>query len=99
MGLITSTIAFMMGAFTIPFALSMLTAQFIGISVAGCTGGLAPLVIGLFSMKGSSKWSGLVETAIQDVVTSFAMIVISYYIMLLFGPYEIESHDVCLAPP
>mmetsp|Transcript_7889 Transcript_7889/g.19356 ORF Transcript_7889/g.19356 Transcript_7889/m.19356 type:complete len:873 (+) Transcript_7889:135-2753(+) len=98
MGLIAGSIAFMMGAFSIPFALSIFTAQFIGVSLAGCTGGLAPFFIGLLSQRDSRKWGGLPETAVQDVVASFAMIVISYQIMLLFGPYEIGSHDMCSAP-
>ena len=94
MGVVTGTIAFMMGGFSIPFALSMFTSQFIGIFVGGCVGSLAPVCLGLFSQQGSSKWGSLLETAVQDVVASFLMIVISYQIMLLSGPYEIGSQGV-----
>jgi hypothetical protein len=97
MGVITGTIAFMMGAFSIPFALSIFTAQFIGIVTAGFTGTLAPLLFTfIFERRDSGKWGGgQLETVVQDVVSSFAMIVISYQIMLLFGPYEIARNDMC----
>lgn len=95
MGTITGIIAFVMGSLSTPFALSMFTAQFLGILTAGCTGTLAPLLFTFIFEKDSGKWSGPLETAVQDVVGSFAMIVISYQIMLLFGPYELASNDVC----
>jgi hypothetical protein len=97
MGVITGAIAFMMGTFSIPFALSMFTAQFVGIVTAGFTGTLAPLLFTfIFERRDSGKWGvGQLETAVQDVVTSFAMIVIGYQIVLLFGPYEIAPNDVC----
>ena len=88
MGMISGTIAFVMGGFSIPFALSMFTAQLIGVFTAGCTGSLAPLLFGFLFRRDAVKWDGILETAVQDVIGSFAMIVISYRIMLLFGPYE-----------
>lgn len=95
MGVITGIIAFVMGSLSIPFALSMFTAQFLGILTAGCTGTLAPLLFTFIFEKDSGKWSGPLETAVQDVVGSFAMIVISYQMMLLFGPYDLAPNDVC----
>jgi hypothetical protein len=32
---------------------------------------------------------------VQDVVGSFAMIVVTYQIMLLFGPYDLDASDMC----
>lgn len=95
MGAVTGTIAFIMGGLSVPFALSIMTAQFIGILTAGCTGTLAPLIFTFIFERDSGKWGGPLETAVQDVVGSFAMIVISYRIMLLFGPHDIAPNDTC----
>ena len=95
MGVITGTIAFAMGGFSIPFAISIFTAQFIGVFTAGCTGSLAPLLFTFMFQRDSDKWGGPLETGVQDVIGSFAMIVMSYQIMLLFGPYEMGPNDVC----
>ena len=97
MGVLIGTIAFVLGGFSIPFALAMFTAQFIGVFMAGFTGSLAPLFLSLCFQRGASKWSGLLETAFQDLVGSFSMIVISYQILLFFGPYELGGDDVCTA--
>eukprot|EP00984_Skeletonema_dohrnii_P014981 scaffold6413_cov149-Skeletonema_dohrnii-CCMP3373.AAC.3 len=95
MGLISSSIAFCMGGFSVPFALSIFTAQWIGIFTAGVTGTLAPLLFTFIFERDSGKWGGPLETAVQDVVGSFAMIVVTYWIMSLFGPYDIELDDMC----
>ena len=90
-----SAIAFCMGGFSVPVALSIFTAQWIGIVTAGVTGTLAPLLFTFIFERDSGKWGGPLETAVQDVVGSFAMIVVTYWIMSLFGPYEIEPNDMC----
>ncbi|KAL7522463.1 hypothetical protein ACHAWX_007141 [Stephanocyclus meneghinianus] len=94
-GSVTATISFFMGGYNIPFAISIFCAQFIGILTAGFTGTLAPLLFTFIFERDSGKWGGPLETAVQDVVGSFAMIVISYRIMLLFGPYDLDPNDVC----
>ena len=77
-----------------PFALSIFIAQFIGILTAGGTGTLAPLLFTFIFQRDSGKWGGPLETAVQDVVGSFAMIVVTYKIMLLFH-IEVEPSDMC----
>jgi len=94
-GLITAAIALCIGGLSFPFALSIFTAQFIGIVTAGCTGTLAPLLFTFIFQRDSGKWGGPLETAVQDIVGSFAMIVITYKIMLLFGPFVIDPSDTC----
>ena len=32
---------------------------------------------------------------VQDVLGTFAMIVVTYHIMLMFGPFELEPNDIC----
>ena len=95
MGVTAGSIAFVMGTFSIPFALSIFTAQFLGILTAGFVGTLAPLLLTFTFKRDSKKWGSPLETVVQDVVGSFAMIIISYQIMLLFGPYDIKPNDMC----
>mmetsp|Transcript_33422 Transcript_33422/g.37300 ORF Transcript_33422/g.37300 Transcript_33422/m.37300 type:complete len:911 (-) Transcript_33422:22-2754(-) len=95
MGVVAGTMAFFMGGLNIAFGFTIFVAQFIGIITAGCTGTLAPLLFTFIFERDSGKWGGPLETAVQDVVGSFAMIVISYRIMLAFGPYDIEPSDMC----
>lgn len=95
MGTIVGTVAFFMGGKNVPFAFSIFIAQFVGILTAGCTGTLAPLLFTFIFERDSGKWGGPLETAVQDVVGSFAMIVISYQVMSYFGPYDIEQSDMC----
>lgn len=93
--MIIGTFAFFMGGFSIAFAIAMFTAQLVGIVTAGFTGTLAPLLFVLCFRRDAYKWAGLLETGVQDIIGSFAMIVISYKILLLFGPYEMGESDVC----
>ncbi|OEU10628.1 hypothetical protein FRACYDRAFT_247170 [Fragilariopsis cylindrus CCMP1102] len=97
MGLVVGTMAFVMGHQSFAFALTIFFAQFIGILTAGFTGTLAPLLFTFIFERDSGKWGGPLETAVQDVVGSFAMIVISYRIMTFFGPYDIDANDMCVA--
>jgi hypothetical protein len=90
-----SSIAFFMGGYSFPFAFSIFFAQFIGIATAGLTGTLAPLLFTFIFERDSGKWGGPLETAVQDVVGSFAMIVVTYQIMLLFGPFDLAPGDMC----
>jgi cation transporter-like permease len=97
MGLVVGTMAFVMGHQSFAFGLTIFFAQFIGILTAGFTGTLAPLLFTFIFERDSGKWGGPLETAVQDVVGSFAMIVISYRIMTFFGPYDIDASDMCVA--
>ncbi len=45
--------------------------------------------------RDSGKWGGPLETAIQDIVGSFAMVILSYHLLVLFGPAEVKPWDVC----
>ncbi|KAL3774428.1 hypothetical protein ACHAW5_001670 [Stephanodiscus triporus] len=64
---VMSSIAFIMGGYSFPFALSIFFAQFIGIATAGLTGTLAPLLFTFIFKSDSGKWGGPLETAVQDV--------------------------------
>lgn len=94
-GPIIACIAYYTGGYCISYAFSIFIAQFIGILTAGVTGTLAPLLFTFIFRRDSGKWGGPLETAVQDVVGSFAMIVVTYRIMQWFGPFELEEKDTC----
>lgn len=95
MGVLLGTIAFVSSGMDIAFGLTIWIAQFISIVTAGITGTFAPLLFSFFFQRDSGKWGGPLETAIQDIVGSFAMVIISYHVLLLFGQGDIEPGDQC----
>jgi magnesium transporter len=95
MGLTLGSIAFVASGYDGTFALTIFIAQFISIVTAGVTGTLAPIIFTFIFRRDSGKWSGPLETAIQDIVGSFAMMVISYRLLLLFGHRDIDPSDTC----
>jgi Mg/Co/Ni transporter MgtE len=95
MGALLGSIAFFASLYDFAFAVTIFLAQFISIVTAGCTGTFAPLLFSFIFRRDSGKWGGPLETAIQDIVGSFAMVIISYHILLLLGPGPIDPSDVC----
>jgi Mg/Co/Ni transporter MgtE len=95
MGTLLATIAFFASMYDAAFALTIFVAQFISIVTAGCTGTFAPLLFSFIFRRDSGKWGGPLETAIQDIVGSFAMVIISYRILLLLGAGPVDPNDVC----
>ena len=95
MGCFLGLIAFVASGYSFPFALTVMIAQFISILTAGCTGTFAPLLFTFIFERDSGKWAGPLETAIQDIVGSFAMVIISYQLLLWLGPFEISENDMC----
>jgi cation transporter-like permease len=77
------------------FATTIAMAQILSNVTAGLTGTLAPLLFTFIFRRDSGKWGGPLETAIQDIVGSFAMVVLSYHFLVFVGPMEIEPHDMC----
>jgi Mg/Co/Ni transporter MgtE len=83
MGLVLGVCAFMISGFDIAFGITIFVAQFISLVTAGFTGTLAPLIFTFIFHRDSGKWGGPLETAIQDIVGSFAIVVVSYQILAL----------------
>jgi hypothetical protein len=94
-GLVMAIIAFAMGGYNYAFSFSIFFAQFIGIATAGITGTFTQLLFTFIFHRDSGKWGGQLEMAVQDIVGSFAMIVVTYQIMQFFGPFDIEPTDIC----
>ena len=98
MGFILGTCSFMMSGMDFAFGLTIFVAQFVSVVTAGLTGTLAPLIFTFIFRRDAGKWGGPLETAIQDIVGSFAMVILSYRLLLLFS-INIDPTDVCVAAP
>jgi len=95
MGCLLGGIAYVVSGFSLAFGLTVMIAQFISILTAGCTGTFAPLLFTFIFQRDSGKWGGPLETAVQDIVGSFAMVVISYRLLSWFGPFDVSPNDLC----
>jgi Mg/Co/Ni transporter MgtE len=97
MGAVTGTIAYFASGNDLAFGVTIMIAQFVSIVTAGATGTFAPLVFSFIFKRDSGKWSGPLETAIQDIVGSFAMVVLSYHILVVLTSGDIDPSDRCFA--
>lgn len=95
MGSLLGTIAYFASNYDLTFAFTIFMSQFVSIITAGLTGTFAPLIIAFIFHRDSGKWCGPLETAVQDIIGSFTMIILSYYLILFFGPSEIDPNDTC----
>lgn len=66
------------------FAITIGLAQFFSISVAGVTGTLAPVFFSMVCKRDAGKWAGPLETAIQDIAGTFAVVYVAQWILLFF---------------
>jgi magnesium transporter len=66
------------------FAVTIGLAQVFSITVAGITGTLAPVLFSFVLKRDSGKWSGPLETAVQDIAGTFAVVYVAQYILLFF---------------
>jgi cation transporter-like permease len=97
-GLMMGTIAFVASGLDAAFGITIFIAQMISILTAGITGTFAPLLFSFIFKRDSGKWGGPLETAIQDIVGSFAMVIISYHVLLLLGGNSVDPDDTCGGP-
>lgn len=95
MGSIMGSLAFVASGFDWAFGITIGLAQLLSIVTAGLTGTIAPLLFSFLFQRDSGKWGGPLETAIQDIVGSFAMVIVSYHILRLLGPGTIDPMDTC----
>lgn len=95
MGSVLGTYAYIVSGMDYAFGLTIFMAQFVSIVTAGLTGTLAPLIFTFIFHRDSALYGGPLETAIQDIVGSFAMVVLSYRLLVFFGPMEITPDDIC----
>lgn len=95
MGCLVGGIALLASEMDFAFALTIMIAQFISIVAAGVTGTFAPLLFSFVFKGDSGKWAAPLETAFQDVVGSFALIVVCYYLLAWLGAGSVDASDSC----
>ena len=95
MGAISGIFAYIASGHDAAFSFTIFIAQFSSILTAGLTGTLAPLLFTFVFRRDSGQWGGPLETAIQDIVGSFSMVILSYHVLNLLGPHEISESDMC----
>jgi Mg/Co/Ni transporter MgtE len=96
MGTISACLAYCASNFDPVFAFAIMVAQFFSVVTAGVTGTFAPLVFTFICNRDPGKRGGPLETAIQDIVGSFALMFLSYKILEFFGPLDIDpNNDMC----
>lgn len=95
MGTVIGVMAYVSANRDMTFGITIGTAQLLSILTAGLTGTLAPLIFTFVFHRDSGKWGGPLETAIQDIVGSFAMVILSYKMLLLFGSGDVSPSDTC----
>lgn len=74
--LLWTTSAFEAGP-DVGFALTVGFAQAFSVAIAGLTGTCAPLIFSFIFHGDAGKWAGPMETAIQDIAGSFAMVYVA----------------------
>jgi len=96
MGMIIGIFAFCISGYDAAFGVTIGIAQVLSIFTAGITGTSAPLIFTYLFHQDCGKWSGPIETAVQDIVGSFSMVVLSYHLLRLLGANTtISPDDVC----
>lgn len=95
MGVVIGSVAYIASDYDFGFGVTIFVAQQVSILTAGLTGTFAPLLFSFIFHRDSGKWGGPLETAVQDIVGSFAMVVLSYRILVFLGPGEVDPSDTC----
>jgi Mg/Co/Ni transporter MgtE len=95
MGCLLGSIALFASEMDFAFALTIMIAQFISIVTAGITGTFAPLLFSFVFKHDSGKWGGPLNTAFQDIAGTFAMVVVSYYLLSWFSAGNVDPNDSC----
>ena len=98
-GAFVGLVAFVMSGFNLFFGLAIMIAQSMSMLTAGLTGSLPPLFFSFLLQRTAGQWSGLMETAVQDVVSTFVMVVLTYKMLEFCGPFQIDPSDMCYVQP
>jgi len=66
------------------FAITIALSQVFSISIAGVTGTLAPVFFSFVCGRDAGKWAGPLETAVQDIAGTFAVVYVAQWILIFF---------------
>ena len=95
MSIILGLMAYVASGMDVAFGMAIMIAQFVSIAAAGCTGSVAPLVLRSIFSRNACNWNGFLVTAIQDIVGSISVVVLSYQILVWLGASPVDATDVC----
>lgn len=99
MGIVVGAIAFSAASGSlienIVFAMTVAIAQFISAASSGFTGTVVPIVMHYLLKRNANSVSGFVETAIQDVVSTFVTATFCYYILVVLLSSTNSVADSC----
>ena len=94
-GIILGLLAYLTGEFDLLLGAAIFSSICTGIILAGLGGTLAPLIFTFLFHRDSGRMGILLQTAIQDVVGTFTMLGLSYFIITQFGESNIDSNNLC----
>jgi Mg/Co/Ni transporter MgtE len=95
MGSVLGVVACVASGGDFAFGFTMMLAQLVSVVTAGCTGAVSPLLFSLIFRRDAEKWVAPLGTALQDVVGSFSMVILSYWMLAIVGPRNLDPADVC----
>ena len=93
MGLAMGSVAYFVSDLDITFGVTILAVQLFSILSASLTGTFVSLLCGPTLKR---QWSLQLVSACQDIVGSFATIVLSYYIVTLLPSKDVDPGDSCI---
>ena len=80
------------------FGVTIIVAQFCSILLAAITGTLTPFLVASTFPSRAPYWIGLVETALPDLFSTLAMMLLSFKLLEYHGGYTMDPTDVCVVP-
>ena len=95
-GICISFVSMYLTSFDFAFGFSIMLVQFLSIVIGALNGSLAPIMFGIIFKADYGKWTNQLATAIQDVLVSFLMMILSYNILLLFSSQGVDPADTCV---
>ena len=96
MGIALGFVAFFVSGLDITFGITILVVQLFSMISAGLTGTMLPFLYMSRFKQETGQWSMLLVTTFQDIVGSFASVVLSYYIIMFLSGKDVDPGDTCM---
>jgi Mg/Co/Ni transporter MgtE len=87
------TTASLQAGVDVGFSLTVGISQAFSIAIAGLTGTCAPVLFSFVLGRDAGKWAGPLETAIQDIAGSFAMVYVAQALLISFIRVGLSSQS------
>lgn len=99
MGAVMGALTCVLSGWNFRLGLVVTAAQFVSIVTAAVTGSVAPLLFTFLLEHNADNWSGLMITAVQDLVSTLAMVSIAFQLLEHMGPTCTDASDTCFVGP